>query len=129
MARDPGHLDVIRLAHTLALEVYLLTEALPDGERFGLQTQLRRAAVSIPTNIVEGCARTSPRDYARFIDIALGSAAELRYLLDLSVDLGFISSDAAASCKKSSDVAVRSLTNLQRAVSRFSRRTPTVAGA
>ena len=54
-------------------------------------SQLRRAALSVPTNIVEGCTRRSTRDYVRFVEIALGSASEVRYLLDVSQRLGFLS--------------------------------------
>ncbi len=65
MPRDPKKLAVFHRAHELALTVYRLTRAFPVSERFGLQAQLRRGVVSIPANIVEGCARTSAKDYRR----------------------------------------------------------------
>ncbi|NWF97477.1 MAG: four helix bundle protein [Nitrospirae bacterium] len=77
-------------AHKLALLIYKLTESFPRHEQFALTTQLRRAVLSIPTNIVEGYNRKSKKEFVHFIDIALGSVAEVEYLLEFSVDLGYI---------------------------------------
>lgn len=120
MSRDPRKLKVFHLAHRLAVEVYRVTEALPPAERFGLQSQLRRAAVSIPANLVEGCARRTARDYERFIELALGSAVELRYLLDLAQDIGLLEARALAPGKECSDHVVRALHQLQQSVAGFS---------
>ena len=81
MGRDPSKLKVVHLADELVVEVYRATRGFPVEERYGLQAQLRRAAVSVPTNIVEGCARNSERDYLHFLDVAIASASEVRYLL------------------------------------------------
>jgi four helix bundle protein len=76
-------------AHDLALEVYRVTEAFPKSELFGLTSQIRRACVSIPANIAEGCGRDTDADFARFLQIAMGSASELEYHLLLAHDLGY----------------------------------------
>ena len=70
--------------------VYILTKDLPDSERFGLISQIRRASVSIPSNIAEGCSRTSEKDFARFVEIALGSAFETETLLIICKEVGYL---------------------------------------
>src|SRR5688500_9802464 len=90
MARDHRKLDAFHLADELALATYQLTAHFPDSERYGIRSQMRRAGVSIPANIVEGCARESENDYLRFLDIALGSTRELPYLVSLSRRLTFL---------------------------------------
>ena len=70
--------------------VYRTTTGFPKEELFGLTSQIRRAAVSVPSNIVEGCARDSEAEYLRFLNIAFGSLRELRYQLSLSKRLGFL---------------------------------------
>ena len=90
MSRDHRKLRVFELADELAVELYRRTQGFPAEERYGLRAQMRRAAVSVPTNIVEGCARRSSRDYLHFLTISLASASEVRYLLSLSHRLGFL---------------------------------------
>ncbi|MDO8834424.1 MAG: four helix bundle protein [Vicinamibacterales bacterium] len=120
MARDPKKLEVFHQAHRLALEIYVLTAGFPPAERFGLQSQLRRAAVSIPCNIVEGCVRRGVRDYQRFLDIALGSAAEVRYLLELTDSLQLLQGERLDQCRECSDHLFRALQKLHTAVSSMS---------
>ena len=88
--RDHTKLRAFELADELAFLVYQVTAGFPKEELYGLTSQMRRAAVSVPSNIVEGCARNSQLDYLRFITIAFGSLRELHYQLDLSKRLGFI---------------------------------------
>ena len=80
-------------SYTLALEVYRATGTFPRSETFGLTSQLRRAAVSIPANIAEGHCRHTRADYLRFLSIARGSTGELNTLLSLARDLSYL--DAA----------------------------------
>ena len=77
-------------AMQLAKEVYVVTKALPDSERYGLTAQMRRAAVSIPSNIAEGHGRESPADFLRFLKIARGSLMELQTQTMLAQNLGFL---------------------------------------
>ncbi|PIX25843.1 MAG: four helix bundle protein, partial [Deltaproteobacteria bacterium CG_4_8_14_3_um_filter_43_13] len=88
--RDHTKLRAFELADEVAMLVYRVTAGFPKGELFGLTAQIRRAAVSVPSNIVEGCARDSEADYLRFLNIAFGSLRELHYQLNLSKRLGFL---------------------------------------
>jgi four helix bundle protein len=95
MSRDYRKLLAFQLADSLAVRLYCATAGFPAEERFGLRAQVRRAAVSAATNIVEGTARRSLPEYLSFLNIATGSAAETRYLIDLTVRLGFMTQDVA----------------------------------
>ena len=84
------NLDAYKLAKRLVSDLYLLTAAFPSEEKFGLVSQIRRAAVSVPVNVAEGASRGSKREFSRFLQMARGSVNELRVLLELSRDLGFL---------------------------------------
>jgi four helix bundle protein len=88
--KDFRNLNVWENAHKFVLSVYSATGKFPKEEIYGLTSQLRRAAVSIPTNIVEGSSRGSDKDFARFIQISIGSASETEYLLILCHDLKYL---------------------------------------
>lgn len=95
MARDHRKLHVFSLADSLLLAVYRATKGLPPSERFGLQDQIRRAALSAATNIVEGSARRTTREYVNFLNLANGSAAETQYLLTVAERLEYVTQSNA----------------------------------
>ena len=89
--RDHTKLRAFELADQLAVATYRATRDFPSDERFGLVSQMRRAGVSVASNIVEGCARHSEADYLRFLDMAYASCRELEYQITLAERLGFLS--------------------------------------
>ncbi|VXB55224.1 Diversity-generating retroelement protein bAvd family protein [Flavobacterium sp. 9AF] len=86
-------LEIWKLSRKLSTEIYSITANFPDNEKFGLSNQLRRASVSLPSNIAEGCSRTSNKDFSRFLEIAIGSAYEMETQLLIAFDLGYIDQD------------------------------------
>lgn len=100
MARDYRRLRVFQEAHELTIAIYKETQAFPRAEWFGIRAQIRRAAVSIPTNIVEGSARLGTREYLNFLNIARGSAAEVGYLVQLASELGYLSTGGSESLRR-----------------------------
>ena len=88
--KDFRQLKVWEKSHQLALAVYKATREFPKEELYGLTSQIRRASMSVPTNIAEGCGRNTDAEFARFLQIAMGSASETEYQLLLSRDLGFL---------------------------------------
>ena len=88
--QDFRNLKVWEKSHQLVLDIYRFTKQYPREELYGLISQIRRAAASIPTNLAEGCGRGSDADFSRFVQIALGSASEVEYHAILSRDLGYI---------------------------------------
>jgi len=88
--KDFRSLKVWAKAHQLTLAVYKVTRAFPKDELYGLTSQIRRAATSVPSNLAEGCGRASDPDFARFVEMAASSALEVEYQLLLSRDLELI---------------------------------------
>jgi four helix bundle protein len=91
--QDYRKIEVWQKAHQLALDLYRCTEAFPKREQYNLTDQIRRAVISIPANIAEGCAKSTSADFARYLDIASGSASEVDYLLLFSKDLSWLSQE------------------------------------
>ncbi len=88
--RDFRELKVWEKAHGLTLDIYKVTRTFPRDEWYGLTSQTRRAVASVGANIAEGCGKTSRPDFARFLQIAVGSASELEYHLLLAHDLAYL---------------------------------------
>lgn len=91
--KDFRKLAVWEKAHKLTLTIYEVTSTFPKEEQYGLTSQTRRAAASVPTNIAEGCGRDTDAELRRFLQIAMGSASELEYHLLLARDLSIITYD------------------------------------
>ena len=118
MARDRTKLKVFHLADQLAVMVHRTTRVFPTAER-DVRSQLRRAALSVPSNIAEGAARRGRADYLRFLDIALGSASEADYLLDFCLEVDLLGTPAHGDCRNCTQQVVRALQKLIEAVEQF----------
>jgi len=110
--RNYKDLRVWEEAHRLTLAIYTVTQAFPKDERFGLTSQVRRASASIAANLAEGCGRRSDGEMARFVQIAMGSGAELSYHLLLARDLGFLKNEEYADLSSAIDRVMRMLSAL-----------------
>jgi four helix bundle protein len=97
-------LDVWKMADELAYKIYLSTKEFPKEEKFGLISQVRRAALSVPTNIVEGYSRKGDKELAHFLSISLGSLAETKYLLHFSNKLSYFTSNQYPGLKEGYDI-------------------------
>ena len=83
-------LEIWKLSRLFCSQIYLATINFPESEKFGLTNQLRRASVSVPSNIAEGCSRSSNKDFSRFLEIAIGSIYEIETQLLIACDLGYL---------------------------------------
>lgn len=111
--RDFKKYDIWDLSHKLTLEIYRITSVFPKEELYGLTSQIRRASMSIPTNISEGCGRSSDKEFNQFLNIALGSALETEYLLILSKDLGYIQEDVFLNLESKINIIKSKIYNLK----------------
>ena len=114
--QDFKNLLVWQKAHNCVLTVYELTKRFPDDERFGLTSQLRRSVASIPANLAEGCGRGSDQDFARFVQIAMGSAAEVEYQLLLAKDLKYTGPDESKNASGAIEEVKRMLASLLKTI-------------
>jgi four helix bundle protein len=110
--RPHHNLDVWKRSVEFVVEIYQVTESFPKDERFGLISQIRRAAVSIPANISEGAARRTNKEFLQFLAIAQGSASEIETELLISYKLGFLAETQLGSLNKTLDDIGRMLTGL-----------------
>ncbi len=112
MSRDYRKLRVFEATNQLAKDIYKYTKHFPKEEMFGITSQIRRAVLSVPTNIVEGSHRDSLAEYLRFLDIALGSLAETGFLIDFAESLGYFTAEQAAFLKNQEGECIRQLKSL-----------------
>ena len=110
--RDYRKYDVWKLGHEVTLQVYSLTKVFPRVEQYGLISQMRRAAYSIPSNIAEGCGRESDAEFKRYLVISRGSASELEYFTILTRDLDLLSESDFEILNNRVNKVRRSLNNL-----------------
>jgi four helix bundle protein len=110
--RNYKDLRVWEEAHRLTLAVYKTTQSFPKEERFGLTSQIRRSSASIAANLAEGCGRRSDGEMGRYVQIAMGSGAELSYHLLLAKDLGFLNEEEQAELSASVERVLRMLSVL-----------------
>ena len=111
-SRNFRDLEVGQLGKKIVVAVYQGTRNFPTDERFGLTSQMRRAAVSVPSNIAGGFNRFGNKEYRQFLHVALGSCAELETQIELSCELGFLKQEAAAELLEKLDYESRMLRNL-----------------
>jgi four helix bundle protein len=114
--QSANNLRVTAHARMLGVEVYRFTADFPAAERYGLTSQMRRAAVSIGSNIAEGCGRSGDRELVRFLHIALGSASELEFQVLIASDLGLLSAEQMAALSADVVKVKRSLASLIKAL-------------
>jgi four helix bundle protein len=116
--RNYRDLKAFQLADELVLMVYKITKSFPKDELYGLTSQLRRAAVSTPSNVVEGAARDTEIEFLRFLDMAYGSASELDYQISLAYRLGYIQEAQYTPLRDKSTETAKVLNGLIRSLSR-----------
>ena len=116
------NLDIWKDAITLAKNVHVLSETLPKEETYGLRSQLRRAAVSIASNIAEGAGRNTNGEFHQFLGIAIGSAFEVDTQLIIGVELGYFSKDAVAALTKDIESIANRTFKLQQTLKPTTRR-------
>ena len=116
VVRSYRDLEIWSQAMALTLEVYRITASFPQAERFGLTSQLRRAAVAVPSNVAEGHARSTRGEYKNFLSVARGSVVEVEVQLTLARELGYVDQQLIAQAFVYCDAISRMITTLKRAL-------------
>ena len=114
--RDHRKLRAFQLADGLVIEIYKATRSFPREEQFGITSQIRRAAISVAVNFVEGCAREGEKEYRHFLNIAFGSLRETGYYLDLAIRLRFLPEDTGRELVALQTETAKTLSGLMRAL-------------
>ena len=114
--QDYRKLEVWQKAHQLTLFLYKVTQSFPANEQYNLTSQMRRSAYSIPMNIAEGCGKASNPEFARYLDISLGSASELDYQLLLAYDLNYLEEQIHEKMHAQLSLIRKMLSNLSKSV-------------
>lgn len=112
--RDFKKYKVWEMGHQLTLEIYTVTVDFPSSEKFGLVSQIRRSAYSIPANFAEGSGKESEKEFNRFLQMSLGSANELEYFLILSADLNYLSKEVSEQLQEKIISIKKQLINLSK---------------
>lgn len=115
-SQDYKHLKVWQKSIDLSLQIYKVTDAFPEREKFGLTSQMRRAAISIASNIAEGNKRSSNKEFRQFLRISLGSGAELETQRIIANGLGLLDEAAGKQISESIDEIMRMLSGLEKAI-------------
>jgi four helix bundle protein len=111
-------LEVWQRSMQLAKRIYQVTQSFPNEERFGLTNQLRRASVSVPSNLAEGHARFGPGDFSRFISIAMGSVAEIETQILLSTELGYVRAELSSELMTDLETVGKMLRGLAKSITK-----------
>ena len=114
--RDFRKYDVWKLSHEFVLDIYSITKIFPNNEQFGLTSQIRRAALSIPTNIAEGCGRKTDTEFVRYLHISQGSAHEAEYLCQWSYDLKYIEESTYFDLNENINVIKKKIFHLEKTI-------------
>lgn len=117
---DATQLDVFKMAHELTLDIYRVTANFPKEEIFGLSSQMKRAAYSICSNLMEGSYRNNTKEFRQFCGIARGSTGELKYFLILSSDLGYLGKNIAKDLISKTDTISKMIYGLIKSLERKS---------
>lgn len=110
------NLEIWKASRILCATIYEVTSNFPENEKFGLTNQLRRASVSVPSNIAEGCSRSSNKDLSRFLEISIGSLYEIETQLLISFDLGYLNEEKLDKTISEIEIILKMIINFRKTV-------------